>query len=64
MFGKVSSDYVRYNFIKTQIFIENKYAEGKRLLHNIIHSVKIAKKVYGAVAPVRNSLAGSICFLK
>ena len=54
MFGKVSSDYVRYNFNKAKQFIGNKYVEGKRLLHNIDHGVKIAKKVYGAVAPVIN----------
>ena len=64
MFGKVSSDYVRYNFNKAKKNIGNKYVEGKRLLHNIDHGVKIAKKVYGAVAPVINSLAGNENFSK
>ena len=59
MFGKVSSDDVRCNFNKAKNSIGNKYVEGQRLFHNIDHGVKIAKKVYGAVAPVINSLAGN-----
>ena len=44
MFGKVSSDYVRYNFNKANKIIGNKYVEGKRLLHNIDSGVRVAKK--------------------
>ena len=54
MFGKVSQDYVRYNYNKATNFIGNKYVEGKRLLHNIDSGVRVAKQVYSAVAPVIN----------
>ena len=64
MIGKVSSDYVRYNFNKAKTSIGNKYAEGKRLLHNVDHGVRLTKKVYSAVAPVINSLAGNENFSK
>ena len=64
MFGKVSQDYVRNNFIKAKHIIGNKYVEGKRLLHNIDSGVRVAKKVYSAVAPVINSLAGNENFSK
>ena len=54
MFGKVNSDYVRYNFNKAKNFIGHKYVEGKRLLHSIDHGVRLTTKVYSAVAPVIN----------
>ena len=64
MFGKVSQDYVRYNLNKAKKHIGNKYVESKRLLHNIDHGVRLTKKVYSAVAPVINSLAGNEHFSK
>ena len=64
MFGKVNSDYVRYNFNKANNLIGNKYVEGKRLLHNIDHGVKIAKTAYSAVAPTLQALSGNEHFSK
>ena len=44
--------------------IGNKYVESKRALHNIDHGVRVAKKKYNAVAPVKKSLAGNDNFSK
>ena len=64
MFGKVSQDYVRYNLNKAKNFIGNKYVEGKRVLHNIDHGVKIAKNVYRAVVPTLQALSSNENFTK
>lgn len=39
-------------------------SESVRFLHHIDHGVRLTQKIYGAVAPVINSLAGNVFFLK
>ena len=64
MFGKINRDYIKHNLNKAKSFIGHNYAQGKRMAHHIDHGFNIAKKVYGAVAPVLDSLAGNENFTK
>ena len=64
MFGKINSDYIKHNLNKAKNFIGHHYTQGKRIAHHIDHGFHIAKKVYGAVAPVLDALAGNGKFTK
>ena len=64
MFGKINLDHIKHNLNKAKIFIGHHYVQGKNMLHNIDAGVRVAKKVYGAVAPALQSLSGNENFNK
>ena len=59
MFGKLNSESINNGLNKAKHFSVHHYTHGQHLLHNIDHGMRVAREVYGAIAPALQALSGN-----
>ena len=58
MFGKINHHHIKGHLVNFKNFVGQRYVYTKNILNDIDRNVMIARKIYGAIAPALESLAG------
>jgi len=59
MFGKLNTNHLAHSFHKAKGFLQHAYHQTKGFLSHVDHGVRVAKHIYGAVAPLLDKYASS-----
>ena len=59
MFGKSNTNHLAHSFHKAKVFLQHACHQTKGFLSHVDHGVRVAKHIYGAVAPLIDKYASS-----